>query len=85
EIAGTQEINLCRNKTSLFGKIKKESLLQVGFKGWKKQVGSKSLKCILKIVSEAKQIDFSTFYRGGEPLYELIDAYSGPLSRLKDK
>lgn len=85
EQVGTQEVNLCWDKTGFFGKKKKEVLYQVGFKGWKKQVGTKSLICILKIVAEKKQIDYSTFYKGGEPLYELIDNYAGPLSRLKDK
>jgi death-on-curing protein len=85
EQAGTQEINLCWDKPVLFGKKKKEVLYQIGFKGWKKQVGTKSLICILKIIAEKKQIDYSTFYKGGEPLYELIDNYAGPLSRLKDK
>ena len=85
ERAGTQEINLCRDRTTLFGKKKKDILYQIGFKGWKKQVGTKSLKCILKIVSQKEQIDYSTFYSSGEPLYELIDNYAGPLSRLKDK
>lgn len=85
EVCGTQEVNLVYYKKGLFGKVKKQNLYQIGFKGWTKQVGEKSLKCILREVGNKIDIDPGTFYRGGEPMYKLIEEFEGPLSRLRDK
>lgn len=58
---------------------------QIGFRGWTKQVYEKSFKCIMAKIKEKTDIDAGTIYRGGEPMYKLIETYRGPLARLKDK
>lgn len=85
EPVGTQEINLCYRYKSFFGKIKVEKLYQIGFKGWSRQVYEKSFKCIFSKIKEKIDIDAGTILRGGEPMYRLIETFSAPLSRLKDK
>lgn len=69
-----------------FGKAKNEivTLAQIGFPGWKRQVGKGAITTVrkaTKLVSE-KGVDSATFYRGVDPLYALIAEYSGPLERL---
>lgn len=36
-------------------------------------------------IKKKTDIDAGTIYRGGEPMYKLIETYRGPLARLKDK
>lgn len=62
-------------------------VLQIGFPGWRSQVGEKALKEVLKKTKLTSEngIDSQTFYEGNEPMYKLIQDYEGPLKRLKDK
>lgn len=85
EPCGTQEINLIYKYKSIFGKEKNEKIYQIGFKGWTRQIYEKSFKCIFAEINKRVDIDAGTILRGGEPMYKLIESFSGPLSRLKDK
>lgn len=85
EPCGSQEANLCYQVKTAFGKTKTERLYQIGFKGWTKQVYEKAFKCIMAEIKKKTDIDAGTIYRGGEPMYKLIETYRGPLARLKDK
>lgn len=69
-------------------KIRKERrIAQIGFPGWKNQVG----KGALKTVREAARLDSKhgydskMFFQGADPLHVLIDQYSEPLRRLADR
>lgn len=69
-----------------FGKRKEvyTKVAQIGFPGWKKQVGKGAIATVrreTKLTAE-KGIDSATFFRGVDPLYTLIDQYAGPLNRL---
>lgn len=85
EPCGSQEINLYYKFKPVFGKEKTEKLYQVGFKGWTRQVFEKSFKCIIAEVQKKIDIDVGTLYKGGDPMYKLIETFEGPLKRLKDK
>ena len=83
-------IDVCRIEISrgLLGLGKKQTkyvkVTQVGFPGWKTQVGKGTLHKVrkeTKLVPE-KGVDSASFYRGTDPLYSLIAEYSGPLERL---
>lgn len=83
-------IDVCRIKQSRsllgFGKPKTEfqKVAQIGFPGWKRQVGKGAIATVRKetrLVPE-KGIDSDSFYRRTDPLYSLIAEYSGPLERL---
>ena len=85
-------IDVCQFKVpkSFLGLRTKEKwckMLQIGFTGWKRKVGMKALKETLKAVNltAAYGIDSEVFFNGAEPLSVLIDEYSDPLRRLKDK
>lgn len=83
-------IDVCQieESRSLFGLGKSKTtysrVTQVGFPGWKKQVGKGTLSVIRKDtkLTPEKGIDSDTFYRGADPLFSLISEYSGPLERL---
>jgi death-on-curing family protein len=62
-------------------------ILQIGFPGWKKQVDKKTITSIRKSagLTSEKGIDSAAFFSGVDPLYSLIDEYSGPLQRLADR
>lgn len=85
EPCGSQEINLYYKTKNIFGKEKIEKLYQIGFKGWTRQIFEKSFKCIIAEVKKKIDIDVGTLYRGGDPMYKLIETFEGPLKRLKDK
>lgn len=83
-------IDVCRVESSreffFFGK-KKERLVtvcQVGFPGWKSQVGKGAISTIRKAARLTPEygVDSATFYRGVDPLNALISQYEGPLRRL---
>lgn len=83
-------IDVCRIETSRsllgLGKLKTKyvKVAQVGFPGWKCQVGKGAIHTVRKetrLVPE-KGVDSATFYRGRDALYSLIAEYSGPLERL---
>lgn len=65
-------------------KMRLVKVAQIGFPGWKSQVGKAAIATVrkeTKLVPE-KGIDSEIFYRGANPLYSLIAEYSGPLERL---
>ncbi len=69
-------------------KVRKEyHLAQVGFPGWKKQVGKGALKTVREATGLTAQrgYDSKTFFQGADPLHRLIDMYSEPLRRLADR
>lgn len=77
-------------ETSLLGlstKYSHKKIFQIGFPGWKKQIGPKALKETLKAceLTDEHGIDSQTFFFGADSLNALIDEYRGPLKRLKDK
>jgi len=79
-----------KEKRKLLGlrkEIDRIKILQIGFPGWKRQVNPKALKEVLKVAKLTPEngVDSQTFFKGAEPLGALIDQYSGPLKRLKDK
>lgn len=76
-----------KNKGIFGNKTKPKRVLQIGFPGWKKQVNGKALKELLKAtnLTEENGVDSHAFFREAEPLGALIDQYSGPLKRLKDR
>lgn len=85
-------INVYQTKTKkgLFGikmPSQDERILQIGFKGWKKQVYPKTVKSVLKAagLTPANGVDSKVFYYGAEPEYQLIEEYYSVLKRLKDK
>lgn len=83
-------IDVCRiEKTRGFLGMGKEKnklvkVAQIGFPGWKSQVGKGAISTVRKktqLVPE-KGVDSESFYRGTDPLYSLISEYSAPLERL---
>jgi death-on-curing protein len=68
--------------------VRKEyRLTQIGFPGWKKQVGKGTLKATREATELTVQrgYDSKTFFQGADPLHTLIDVYSEPLRRLADR
>ncbi len=83
-------IDVCRIQKSrgFLGFSKEKTKLikvaQIGFPGWKRQVGKGAMSTVrkeTKLMPE-KGVDSESFYRGIDPLYTLIAEYSGPLERL---
>ncbi len=79
-------------KPKIFGIIgpvvrKEYRLAQVGFPGWKKQVGKGALKTVREATRLTTQqgYDSETIFQGADPLHKLIDTYSEPLRRLADR
>lgn len=65
--------------------VRKEyRLAQIGFPGWKRQVGKGALKTVREATGLTAQrgYDSQTFFQGADPLHTLIDVYSEPLRRL---
>lgn len=64
-----------------------KKILRIGFPGWKRQVNPKAMKEVLKAAKLTIEhgVDSQTFFKGAEPIGALIDEYSGPLKRLKDR
>lgn len=62
-------------------------LAQIGFPGWKRQVGKGALKTVREVtgVTHEKGFDSKVFFQGADPLDALIDIYSEPLRRLANK
>lgn len=84
------DIKKIRKEKGFLGLNTKEKhvrVLQIGFPGWKRQVNPKALKEVLKAceLTEHHGVDSHSFFHNGEPLNALIDIYSGPLRRLKDR
>lgn len=82
-------ISVCKKeKHGIFGRKERTvNLLQIGFPGWKRQMGMKAIKETLKVcdLTAERGVDSKTFYAGNEPIYKLIEEYSPLLDRLKNK
>lgn len=68
-------------------KRKERFLAQIGFPGWKRQIGRGALTTVRDatgLVAE-KGYDSQVFFQGGDPLNSLISLYEGPLRRLADR
>lgn len=75
-------------KKSLFStKTVRKRICQIGFPGWKKQIGDYELRKLLNATGlDAKHgCDSEVFFNGAIPTYELLEEYKRPLERLKDK
>jgi death-on-curing protein len=86
-------IDIVRVETQSYGFMKRKTrsvttkLGQIGFPGWTSEVGQGAIKTVRKVTGLTPQngYDSQVFYKGADPLSTLIDRYSGPLKRLKDK
>ncbi len=79
-----------KSKKVFFGlhsKSQDERILQIGFKGWKRQVYPKAVKSVLNAAGLTAEngVDSRVFYYGETPEYKLIEEYYSVLKRLKDK
>lgn len=78
-----------KEERGFLGAKRKKSvkILQIGFPSWKTQIGSKAQREVLKAAKLTAEYGFDSqvFFKGAEPLDALIDQYSDPLKRLKDK
>lgn len=83
-------IDVCRieKKRSIFRRhrpaIEYVKLAQIGFPGWKKQVGKGAIATVRRAtdLTPQKGVDSAAFFHGADPLIALIDKYHGPLQRL---
>lgn len=59
-------------------------LAQIGFPGWKSQVGRGAIATVRRKTNliDKYGVDSASFYRGADPLHALIEHYQGPLQRL---
>lgn len=59
-------------------------LAQIGFPGWKSQVGKGAIATVRKKtgLTPERGVDSASFFRGADPLHALIESYQGPLHRL---
>lgn len=66
------------------GKEKLVKVAQVGFPGWKSQVGKGAIATVRRSagLTPERGVDSATFFQGADALYALIDQYSAPLERL---
>ena len=60
---------------------------QIGFPGWKKQVGKGAINTVRKVtkLNPENGYDSQNFFKDVLPMESLIDEYSGPLLRLADR
>lgn len=83
-------IDICRIDTfrpfGVFGKKSRKlvKVAQIGFPGWKSQVGKGAITTVRKAAKLTPEygVDSASFYRGADPLNSLIAQYEGPLQRL---
>ncbi|MDT8383630.1 MAG: hypothetical protein RRB22_04375 [Gammaproteobacteria bacterium] len=71
----------------VFGRAKTKTrrVAQIGFPGWKKQVGKGAISTVRNAASLTQKngnIDSKTFFHGADPMESLIDRYHEPLLRL---
>lgn len=82
------DVSRIEKKRGLFGfgaeKIKLVKVAQIGFPGWKRQVGKGAIHTVRKEtkLTVEKGVDSESFFRGTDHLHSLIAEYSGPLERL---
>lgn len=77
-----------REEKKLFRKrTVKHFICQVGFPGWKTQVGAAALRTVRKQtgLTPDKGCDAQVFFKGADPLPALVATYDGPLRRLARK
>ena len=58
----------------------------ISFGGWSRIVGPKTAREVLQNMKLYDQYpSYQEFYKGSEPLYQMIQQFEGPLRRLKDE
>lgn len=58
----------------------------VTFGGWSRVVGPKTVRDVLQNLKLYDQYSsYQDFFKGSEPLYQMIQQFEGPLRRLKDE
>jgi death-on-curing protein len=77
-------------KKIMFGFKKKEiqkKICQIGFPGWKSQVGKGAINTVRKATGLVPErgFDSQSFFKGADKMQALVDEYKGPLRRLADK
>jgi death-on-curing protein len=79
-------------RRKLFGVVGKREKIetklgQIGFPGWKKQVGKGAINTVRKVTEllPKKGYDSDTFFHGTDPMGSLIDKYHAPLRRLANR
>lgn len=83
-------IDICRidhaREFGIFGKRKEKliTIAQIGFPGWKSQVGKGAIATVRRAarLTPDHGVDSAMFYRGADPMNTLIAQYEGPLQRL---
>lgn len=83
-------IDICRierrREFAIFGKYKEKlvAVAQIGFPGWKSQVGKGAISTVRRAARLTTEhgVDSAMFYRGADPLNALIAQYEAPLQRL---
>lgn len=83
-------IDVCRKQTRrefvLFGPKKERftKVAQIGFPGWKSQVGKGAIQTVRKSTRLRNEdgVDSAVFFRGADPMNSLISQYEQPLYRL---
>ena len=82
------DVSRIETRRTLLGFGKKEErlvwLAQIGFPGWKSQVGKGAIGTVRKKTRLTSEygVDSASFFRGADPLHALIESYQGPLHRL---
>lgn len=68
-------------------KTYEQKIGQIGFPGWKSQVGKGAINTVRKVTRllPEKGFDSQSFFKGADPMQALVDEYRGPLERLADK
>lgn len=78
-----------KRKYLIVGKREKveTKLGQIGFPGWKTQVGKGAINTVRKVTAlvPEKGYDSETFFHGLDAMESLIDIYHAPLKRLADR
>ena len=68
------------------GIFKKKECYSVSFSGWTRTVGAGVARSVLENMHLYNQYaSYADFMDGKEPMYQIVNEYSGPLRRLKDK
>lgn len=83
------QMELTRKYLGILGpRVEKEfRVAQIGFPGWKRQVGKGAIKSVREAtgLKPEKGYDSAVFFKGGDPLHTLIDIYAEPLRRLANR
>lgn len=58
----------------------------IPFNGWTRTIGAKTARDVLRNIKLYDQYaSYQDFLAGGEPMYQLVQQFEGPLRRLKDE